>query len=255
MRKIIRPLLTVSNAVIAALGSTVVASAYSSGTRLVYSFTYSSDQNITARDSANQAQPMDANGAALGGGGSGASHYHGNLGDKGTITVAIVRQQNDGGLIVSISEQGEAIRRAPPATCVVYGNTQVICDPDKTVYPEEYTLLRFLGPKFVDPTQLDANRHWSLTQDGASESVKSDYVIDSSNNGSMQIGEKRTIKQSAAGHLTTDVQTKIGYDFTRLIPTSVDEYATEYSDNGMSGTTRTTYQTTLNLVSDSVANQ
>ena len=71
-----------------------------------------------------------------------------------------MRQQNDGGLIVRISEQGEAIRRAPPATCVVYGNTQVICDPDKTVYPEEYTLLRFLGPKFVDPTQLDANRHW-----------------------------------------------------------------------------------------------
>ncbi len=249
MRKMKQSFFAFSAAVVTVLCATGVASAYSSSTRLVYAFTYSSDQNITARDSANQAQPMDANGAPIGGGGSGASHYHGNLGDKGTITVAIVRQQTDGGLIVNISEQGESIRRAPAATCVVYGNTRVICDPDKTVYPEEYTLLRFLGPQFVDPSQLDANRHWSLTQDAAGESVKAEYTINNNSNGLMQIGEKRTIKQSGTGHLTTDVDTKIGYDFTRSVPTSVDEYATQYTDNGIGGSTRTIYQTTLALIS------
>lgn len=221
--------------------------------QLVYSFTYSSDQNVTARDSATAAE--DYSGGMASSGGSGASHYHGVLNDKGTMTVDVIRQQTDGGLIVTISEQGENARRSPPAECVVYGNTNVICDPNKSLYSEEYTLLRFLGSNFVNPSQLDANRHWAIVQAGAVENVTADYAISSNNNGMMQIGEKRTIKESAAGHLTTDVQTKIGYDFSRAVPTSVDEYATQYSDNGMKGTSRVIYQTTLNLVSDSVPKQ
>jgi hypothetical protein len=224
--------------------------------KLVYSFTYSSKQDVTARDSAN---PAEAYGTPNGNGGNdptqsnGISHYRGSLDDKGTMTVDIIRQQPDGGLVVSIGEQGENVHRAPPATCVVYGNTNVICDPDKTVYTEEYTLLRFLGSNFVDPNQLDASRHWSVAQNGANMNVKSDYIINSNNNGIMQIGEKRTIRQTGGGSLTTDVQTKIGYDFKRLVPTSVDEYVTQRHDNGVVGTSTTIYQTTLNLVSDSMA--
>src|SRR5579871_1488641 len=220
-----------------------------SGT-LVYNFTYSASQNIAARD--DTVQGVDPLGA-LSGGSNGMSHYGGTLTDKGTMTVNIVKKQADGALVVMISEQGESIRRASPAECVVYGNTNVICDPNKTVYSEEYTLLRFLAANFVDPSRLDSNKHWQIVQDVNNDHVTADYVVDSNNNGAMNIGEKRTIRQMGAGHLKTDIDTKIGYDFTRTVPTSIDEYAQQYTDAGIKGSQRTIYQTTLQLVSDTTA--
>ena len=214
---------------------------------LVYQFSYNSTQNISARDSANQAESLGASNQ------TGINQYTGGLTDKGTMTVQIVKKQPDGGVVVMISEQGEKIRRAPPAECVVYGNTNVICDPNKTIYTEEYTLLRFLAGNFVDPSQLDASKHWKIVQDVNNDHVSADYTIDSNNNGQMQIGETRTIKETGAGHLETDVSTKIGYDYSRLVPTSVDEYAQQYTDAGMKGSQRTIYQTTLQLVSDTMA--
>jgi len=208
---------------------------------LVYSFTYDSRQNASARDQTAIST------------GSGISHYQGALGDKGTMTVDVISEQADKGLVVSISEQGENTRRAPPATCVVYGNTSVICDPNKTVNPEEYTLLRFLASNFVDPNQVDAKQHWSVTQSSGGMDVRSDYTIETNSGGIMTIGEKRSIAQEAHRSTTTDIQTKIGYDFNRLLPTSVDEYVTQRSDAGAQGISTTIYQTTLKLVSDSMA--
>ncbi|MGC1380991.1 MAG: hypothetical protein WA814_08210 [Candidatus Baltobacteraceae bacterium] len=229
-----------------------VAGADQSMGQLVYSFTYSSDQQTTARDASDSAEAVSSD--VITGGTNGQSHYEGKLNDKGTMNVDVQRKQTDGGLVVTISEQGENTRRAPAATCVVYGNTRVICDPNKTVYTEEYTLLRFLGSNFVDPNQLDANKHWAITQDGPSLAVKADYTINANNNGTMQIGETRSLRQPG-GSLTTDVQTKIAYDYKRTVPTSVDEYVTQRHDNGVQGTSTTIYQTTLKLVSDSVASQ
>ena len=226
--------------------------------QLVYNFTYSAKQNIAARDAADSAESY-VNGAkggtALAPGGNGISGYGGTLTDKGTMTVQIVKKQADGALVVMISEQGEQLRRASPAECVVYGNTHVICDPNKTVYTEEYTLLRFLGGNFVDPSQLDANRHWVVTQDNGLDNVHADYTINSNDNGMMSIGEKRSVKEYGVGHLTTNVETKIAYNFKQSVPTSVDEYADQYTDSGLKGTSRTIYQTTLSLVSDSLAKQ
>jgi len=219
---------------------------------LVYNFTYSANQNITARDSGSS-QAQDAQGNFVGTS-NGMNHYGGSLTDKGTITVKVTGKQPDGGIIVSVSEQGETTRKAPPATCVVYGNTNVICDPNKTVYTEEYTLLRFLGANFVDPNQLDASKHWRIGPRGSmGETVTADYSITSNSGGKMQIGETRKVVQSGSGKLETDIEAKIGYDFSRNVPTSVDEYATQRTDAGVSGTSTTTYQTTLSLVSDSVA--
>jgi hypothetical protein len=219
---------------------------------LVYNFTYSANQSITARDS-NSSETQDATGNLVGGS-NGMSHYGGSLTDKGKITVKVTGKQPDGGLIVSISEQGENTRKAPPATCVIYGNTSVICDPNKTIYTEEYTLLRFLGANFVDPNQLDASKHWRIgPRSSMGETVQADYSITSNSNGNMQIGESRKVVQSGSGKLETDIQTKIGYDFNRTVPTSVDEYATQRTDAGVSGNSTTTYQTTLSLITDSVA--
>ncbi len=215
--------------------------------QLLYGFTYSTNQNTSARDSTNNLQGIGSQQ------GSGASQYTGSLSDKGTIAVSVIGKEQDGGLVVNVSEQGQDTRRAPPATCVVYGNTNVICDPNKTVYVEEYTLLRFLGPNFVDPDQLDAKRHWAITQNNGGTDLKANYTINSNVNGIMQIGETRSLRGTGGGSLTTDVQTKLGYDFNRSVPTSVEEYVTQRRDNGVVGTSTTIYQTTLNLISDTMA--
>ncbi len=217
---------------------------------LVYSFTYGSQQNVSVRDQA--IEGSNANGLS-GGMSSGISHYNGTLGDKGTMMVDVIGEQADKGVVVSISEQGENTRRAPAATCVVYGNTSVICDPNRTVNPEEYTLLRFLASNFVDPNQLDAKQHWSVNQNGGGIEVHADYTIQTNANGVMTIGEARTIVQEAHRSMTTSVQTQIGYDFNRLLPMSVNEYVTQRADAGAAGTSTTIYQTTLKLVSDSMA--
>ncbi len=191
---------------------------------------------------------------SISGGTNGISHYGGTLTDKGTITVDLVKEQPDGAMVVMVSEQGQNVRRAPPAECVVYGNTHVICDSSKTVYTEEYTLLRFLGGNFVDPSQLDAAKHWQIVQNnGDGTDVSADYTINNNNNGVMKIGESRKVKDQGAGHLTTNIETNIGYDFSRLVPTSVEEYATQRTDAGLKGNSTTTYQTTLNLITDTIA--
>ena len=221
---------------------------------LVYNFTYSANQSITSRDASDNAEPIDTLTGTLQGGTNGMSHYGGTLTDKGTITVDLVKEQPDGAMVVMISEQGQNVRRAPPAECVVYGNTHVICDSSKTVYTEEYTLLRFLGGNFIDPNQLDAAKHWQIVQNsGDGTDVSADYTINSNNNGVMKIGESRKVKDQGAGHLTTNIETSIGYDFSRLVPTSVEEYATQRTDAGIKGNSTTTYQTTLNLISDTIA--
>src|SRR5690242_235420 len=175
---------------------------------LVYRFTFSANQAITAHDSANPAvsyaNPGNAGGSPSAGfvnpelppqtPSSGISHYGGALTDKGTMTVDVLGTKSDGGLVVSISEQGDNVRRSPPATCVVYGNTIVLCDPSKTVYTEEYTLLRFLGTNFVDPNQINLSKRWSIgpsTSQG--QTIAAAYSIASNNNGNMQIGETRKV--------------------------------------------------------------
>ncbi|HEY6486382.1 MAG TPA: hypothetical protein VIX83_08370 [Candidatus Cybelea sp.] len=232
-----------------------IAARADASTTLVYHFTYSSNQDVSARDSSNPAEDYaaTANGPSIAQS-SGIGHYGGSLTDKGTMTVRIIgKPQADGGQVVTISEAGEQTRRAPEATCVVYGNTQVLCDPNKTVYTEEYTLLRFLGSKFVDPNQLDKNKHWQISQDAGQVSATADYTIVSNNNGAMQISETKKLRQAHGGSLTTDIQSKIGYDAGKAIPTSVDEYVTQRHDNGVQGTSTTIYQTTLQLVSDTMA--
>jgi hypothetical protein len=224
---------------------------------LVYNFTYSANQDINAKDSANPAEDWASctggSGCNPANQGSGTSHYEAGLNDKGTMTVGILGKQSDGGLIVSISEDGQQTRRAPAATCVVYGNTHVICDPNKTVYTEEYTLLRFLGQNFVDPANIDAKRHWQVVQDSPTMNVTADYVIGPTTTSDVQISETRKIRTRGQSDVTTDVETKIGYDMSRIVPATVQEYVTQRQDRGVKGMATTIYQTTLQLVSDTMA--
>lgn len=218
---------------------------------LVYSFTYGSKQTVGARDT--NAYSTNGNGDMTPGQGSRMSQYEGALGDKGTMVVDVIREQPDKGLVVVVSENAELTRKAPPATCVVYANTEVICDPNKTVNPEEYTLLRFMAQNFVDPNVLDAKKHWGYDTESGGTALQADYTIVSSSGQMMTIDEVRKIKREGTQGLTTSIQSKIDYDFGHAVPTAIDEYVTQRASQGAGSTATTIYQTDLKLVSDSLA--
>ncbi|MFZ0031961.1 MAG: hypothetical protein WAK84_08815 [Candidatus Cybelea sp.] len=207
---------------------------------LVYSFTFESKQNGTV--------PNDP-------GTSGAHTYTGNLDDTGTITVDVLREAADRGLVVIVSEQGDRTRTGEATTCAVYGNTNVACDPAKKVNREELSLLRFLGANFVDPFRLDGKQRWSVSEKKPGDTMSADYTIDKSDGDLMAIGETRHVEDTSQGVTTFDAETKIEYVASRLLPTTIDEYATEQRNAGVNGIYTTVYQTTLKLVSDSMAKQ
>ncbi|HEY1654677.1 MAG TPA: hypothetical protein VGF86_06165 [Candidatus Tumulicola sp.] len=233
------------------LSSIVVVTTVPAARHLVYSFAYGNQQTVSARDAA-ELDVNNPSGQSIHAT-SGISTYKGALGDRGTIVVDVRREQPDGGLVVVISEQGEATRTALPAECVVDGNTATICDPNVTVNPEEYTLLRFLGANFVDVNRLDAHRHWSVSQQTGGVDVKADYTIQSENGGILSITESRALTQPGARNVTTGVQTKIRYDLARGIPLAIDEYVTQREERGSGATASTIYQTSLQLASDAPA--
>ncbi len=205
---------------------------------LVYSFIYEANQNGAVTSEA---------------GSTGNRSYSTKLDDKGTMTVDVLREAPDRGLVLMIGEQGESSRRAPAATCAVYGNTTVVCDPGKQVNGEEYTLLRFLGANFFDPNMLDAKQHWSVSQSKGNTKVTANYTVTSDANGLLKIDETRHVDDTSTGSITVDSQTKLDYAANRQLPTLIDEYAIEEQHSGLIGISKTTYQTTFTLTSDSMS--
>lgn len=221
---------------------------------LVYSFTYGAQGDLTVHSDQGIGYAQ-AGGQATSGSGV-IQDYNGSTHDQGTITVDIMREQPDTGLVVTISEQAmDHLRTADAATCVVYGTTNIICDPNKTVNSEELTLLRFLGRNFVDPNKVDDKGHWQLAQGNAAESTTSDYSLAAGKSGAVSIQEARVIKELGGRPATTDVNTTILYDMNRQVPTSIQEYAVRRDSSSTAGSMKTTVQTTLILSSDSMAKQ
>ncbi|MGA8534744.1 MAG: hypothetical protein WB615_11590 [Candidatus Tumulicola sp.] len=228
---------------------------------LVYSFTWGTSDNTEVHSSgmAESASGGGSNGGTMvgapssGGSASGIESYGGGASDHGTIAIDVVRQQPDNGLVVNISEQAVERRSAPVATCVVYGDLTVVCDPNKKINAEELTLLRLLGSNFVDPNQLDAKQHWQRLQQNGSASSTSDFTISKNANGVMTISETRVEKDgSGARPRTSEITGTIGYDFGRTVPTSIDEYSILRSEQGEQYQTVKS-ETVLQLQSDSSA--
>lgn len=213
---------------------------------LVYSFTWGLSNDMQVHTSGMGTGDSGSHGSA-----SGMADFAGGNSDKGTITVDVVREQTDTGLVLSVSEQGEETRKAPPATCVVYSDTTIVCDPNKVVHAEELTLLRFLGTHFVDPNQLDAKNHWRVERDGPISSI-ADYTISKNDNGAVTIDEVRIVKENGSRQRTTNINATVGYDINRTLPTSISEYSIERSEQGEQYNTIKS-QTVLLLQSDSMA--
>ena len=217
---------------------------------LVYAFTWGLS-NDTQVHTSGMGDTSNAVGSNYTGSASGMADYTGGTSDKGTISVDVVREQPDTGLVVSISEQGQETRKAPAATCVVYSDTTIVCDPNKVVHSEELTLLRFLGAHFIDPNQLDAKGHWRVERDGPISTV-ADYTVSKNANGAMTIDEVRVVKENGTHARTTNISSTVGYDFNRSIPTAISEYMIERSEQGEQYNTIKA-QTILTLQTDSLA--
>ena len=237
----------------------IAASAQTSATpqrHLVYTFTYgvTTDTQSHTSGMAEQMSGGNASGTNTGGSPGAASGMVDNTAgsdDKGTITADVMREQPDSGLVIVVSEQGQDTRKAAPATCVVFSDTTIVCDPNKRVNSEELTLLRFLGAHFVDPNNLDAKGHWHVERDGPT-STSADYTISKNNNGAMTIDEVRVVKENGAQPLTSNINSTIGYDFNKNVPTSITEYFIQRSEQGEQYNTIKS-ETTLSLQTDSMA--
>jgi hypothetical protein len=217
---------------------------------LVYSFTWGTSNNTEVHTSGIGAT---GNSMGAGGSGSGMASSTGAASDHGTITIDVLRRQPDNGLVLNVSEQAIERRSAPAATCVVYGDLTVVCDPEKKINSEELTLLRLLGSNFVDPGALDAKKHWQHQHQSGTSSSTTDFTISKNDNGIMTISESRAEKDATGARpQTSDITATIGYDFARLIPTSIDEYTIIRSDQGDQYQTVKS-QTELRLQSDSSA--
>jgi hypothetical protein len=157
----------------------------------------------------------------------------------GTIVVEPVRQQQDGGLIVDISEDEAS---GGPVTCVAFADTTVVCDPNRQVSPEALALVALLGTNFVDPSKLDDARHWHL--DAASGAA--DYTIVGKAGPILDIQEK-AMRAHAGSTAKTAIDARIEYDLNRSLPTSLIESSVETDHKGSVNETVST-QTTLTLV-------
>jgi hypothetical protein len=228
---------------------------------LIYSFTYSSLSKETMHTSG--IGGATDNGGEMGKPGptttgatespSGSVDYSAGQNDRGTIDIDVMSVEQDTGLVVKVSELSDKDRDAAPATCVVYGNTNVVCDPNAKINAEEFAVIRLLGRSFVDPSQIDANNHWRVANTGPQLSVTSDYTIDKAASGILQITTQRVTQQGGALGFTANADGKITYDTNRTIPTAVfdDEITRSQEGSGQYNTTRV--QTSFALASDSMA--
>ncbi len=213
---------------------------------LTFSFTYALSKSTEVHNSG-----FSGNGLGGAGGGSGVDSYTHNTGDSGTISVVVQREEADKGLVLAITEHANNGHSTKATTCVTYGTGTVICDPNATVHPEEYTIMRFLGANFVDPALIDANRHWKVASNGAGFSASSDYTLGKPNGDAMPISETRTVtyQGGVTGH--ADVTSSIVYDIAKQVPLSIEETTMNHSSSGSQDSDQTV-EVTAKLIADSM---
>lgn len=164
--------------------------------------------------------------------------------DLGQITVGIIGVEADGGLVITVAENGRSNRTVAPATCVVYSSTNVECGA-QVVTPEETSVVRALNPKFFDTSALDAKRHWRIAPAGSGVTI--DYAATPVQNGVTTISGTR---DESAQNTTTHSEMTYTYDTSKLLPTQVKEYETVRVQAPTQQST-STVDITASLVSDS----
>jgi hypothetical protein len=183
---------------------------------------------------------------------SGTSNASGSNGDRGQIVADVMAVQPDTGLVVKISENARNTRSAEPAMCVTYGNGQFVCESDKKINEEEYTLLRLLGKNFVNHAEMDAKNHWTYGVDSPAMTETSNYTIDSQKDGILNIAISRDQRVKGAQGYTAQTQGRLTYNEPMNVPVADTEDTVTRQEGGASYN-RLEQQISLRLVTDSMA--
>lgn len=165
---------------------------------------------------------------------------------SGTIAVTIVRRQADGALVVRVVQKPSPDGRAAPFDCVVFADTSLICDPQRTLAPESEALLRLLSPGFAAPAQSGTNG-WKVARSDGSGSLQ--FTAKSAARGGMVIGETGILTGAQAW--TTDVAATIDYDTARELPTAVRQSTVARRHRGAVDEAVST-DTTISLIEDAI---
>jgi hypothetical protein len=166
---------------------------------------------------------------------------------SGKIAVRVLREQAGGGLVLEVSEVLAPHGATDPVTCVAFGDTTVVCDPSREVNPEVSMLLATLGKDFVDPSRLDAARHWRIDPHAAYGTI-ADYSIVRSAGTMLEISESG-IRTRSGSPLKATLNANIEYDAARSLPISLEASTVEQIRGGVVSETISTH-TALKLESD-----
>jgi hypothetical protein len=210
---------------------------------MVFDFTYSNIMDTTMHDSSMDNGPVSGHTDAIGGGS-----------DRGELDVDVDSVQADGGLIVGITEHGQTHNDTSPTTCAVYGNTVVVCDPNKHVGEEEMALLRLLGDNFINVSEIDAKNHWSVGSQSPDVKETDDFTIVGTNpDGTMKINETRVRNQTGASTADSSMSGNIVYNQTMSVPVKIVDDTMMSRELGVGNYSTQHLQLAINLVSDSKA--
>ncbi|HVS45781.1 MAG TPA: hypothetical protein VMS32_03870 [Verrucomicrobiae bacterium] len=210
---------------------------------LVFDFTYTNMMDTTMHDSTMNNGPVSGHTDSIGGGT-----------DRGQLVVDVLSVQPDGGLVVTIAEHAQVRNDASATMCAVYGNTLVVCDPNKQVGEEEMSLLRLLGSNFIDVAQIDTKNHWSVGSDSRDLKVADDFtIVNTANNGTMKIVETRVRKQTGSSTSSSSTSGNIVYNQTMSVPTKIVDDTMMSQELGAGNYSTQHLQLEIGLVSDSKA--
>lgn len=211
---------------------------------LVYKFDVSFTTTATVHSSG-----FDGDGPA-----SGTNDYRMGSDDDGTITVDVLSVQPDSGLVVKIAEQARLRRSSPPTLCVVYGTGSVICDQSQhEMNAEEMTVLRFLGRNFVNPSVIDAKKHWQYSSSAAQGEETSDYTLGKVDANVAEISYQRLLKVSGAQPFDATTEGKLTYNQSLSMPVTVNEDTITYRNAGIGGNhDKVEQRVDLSLTTDSM---
>ena len=185
---------------------------------------------------------------------SGSTNFQAGSGDRGQITVDVLSVQPDTGLVVQISEKTTSgARNADPTMCVVYGNTEIICDQSKgQLNQEELALLRLLGHGFINPATIDAKNHWQYGSNNPQSQETDDFTLGKADGDLVPVTYQRVLKVTGGSGFDSTTEGSISYNQKLSVPLSIREDTSMRKQAGI-GTYNTTQQKiTLSLASDSM---
>jgi len=160
-------------------------------------------------------------------------------GRKGTVAVDVVSIAPDGALVVHVSE---TLQNAPRAgethTCMVYGNTSVLCPAYDKTTDAEWSLLSYLGREFVDGAPWDAQRHWQHKENTQKFDLTEDFTLTGAlTDPSVVVHESKVMKLHDGDFEERIDDVQITYDRTMEIPATVhDEMRRIYNGTSSSST-------------------